>query len=96
MPRGFSSHFRRQLRRSPTFPGTKDWAWWYLTRRQKRVLQEQRQLGHFGGIPGRAPYWHIQEVGEPKAHVRRQAYIRRSINALLQEQPMILAEFKGR
>jgi hypothetical protein len=36
-------------------------AWWNLTRQQKEALQEQREAGRFGGIPGHAPYFWVQE-----------------------------------
>ena len=88
-----ASHFRRQTGRARRFSGDPSWAWWYLSRRQKAVLQQQRELGRFGAIPGRAPYWMVQERGEPKAHVRQQRYILRSILELEREQGEIMRRF---
>lgn len=40
-------------------------AWWYLSKKQKKALQEQRRAGKFGGETGigafRAPYFWLQE-----------------------------------
>jgi len=36
-------------------------AWWNLSREQKESLEEQRNLGMFGGIAGHAPYFWVQE-----------------------------------
>lgn len=39
------------------------YAWWLLHQTEKDKLQEARSMGMFGGMPGRAPYWHVAEVG---------------------------------
>ena len=37
-------------------------AWWFLTKEQRKLLASQRYAGGFGGIPGHAPYWWLQET----------------------------------
>jgi hypothetical protein len=38
------------------------YAWWNLSKKQKKLLNEMRDnAGMFGGTPGRAPYFWIQE-----------------------------------
>lgn len=92
MPRrDLGSHFRKHVGRGGRFDPS--WAWWYLSRRQKQVLQQQRERGAFGGLPGRAPQWMIQEKGEPKAHVRQQRYILRSVLQLEREQGEIIRRY---
>lgn len=39
----------------------KRFAWWYLSKLQKRQLRALRQAGEFGGTPGEAPYFWVQE-----------------------------------
>lgn len=49
-------------------------AWWFLSRKQKQVLQEQREAGKFGGQNaagvGRAPYFWSQEEGNEAASIK--------------------------
>lgn len=58
----------------PRPPMHKSQAWWYLSRRQKEILQREREAGDYGGeraaAAGRAPYFWAQEHGEPRAAIR--------------------------
>jgi hypothetical protein len=56
-------------------------AWWALSRQARQLLKEMRMQGMFGGTPGQAPYWHVQEVGEPKAEIEPLRYIRGAVDA---------------
>ena len=49
--------------------------WWSLSKRQKDVLQEEREGGRFGGSPPQPLYWWVQEVGNAKAGVTKQLYM---------------------
>jgi len=53
-----ATRYRRGLRRTG---GGSVFAWWNLSKEQKAVLQEQREMGRFGGVPGHAPYFWVQE-----------------------------------
>lgn len=39
----------------------KRFAWWWLSKAQKGWLHEFRQTGQFGGRPGKAPYFWVQD-----------------------------------
>lgn len=69
------------------------WAWWYLSNKQKKVLAQQRRGGRFGGMPGKAPYYWLQEFGDEKAHVRPQAFMAFAVAALLQQQGGIIGRY---
>ena len=81
----------REGRKRPEFDAS--WAWWYLSNKQKRVLAVQRRGGRFGGMPGKAPYYWLQEFGEETAHIRPQAFIAFSVAALLSKQGEIIGRF---
>lgn len=72
-------------------------AWWLLTRTQKRVLQEQRLAGRFGGQTGagagRAPYVWPHEEGSPAAGIAGRGFIEAGTLAWEQEVPRIIARF---
>ena len=53
-------------------------AWWDLSMAQKMTLERERGKGRFGGIPGKAPYWWIQEVGSSGAGIAPQGYLQRA------------------
>jgi len=52
-------------------------AWWYLTRRQKEALKEQRMLGRFGGT-GKPSYWPLQEAGMPEVGIKARRFVKES------------------
>jgi len=59
-------------------PANSSMAWWNLTPRQKRLLQEQRLAGEFGGKTaagvGNAPYFWAQEYGNAAANIVAQGF----------------------
>jgi len=75
----------------PRRPGwDKSWAWWYLSRHQKEMLARERKQGRFGGRTDKVAYMWIQELGEAKAHVRGQHFMRLAIGDLLGKQGEII------
>lgn len=56
-------------------------AWWFLTREQRKLLRDMRMQGRFGGIAGKAPYWMIQEAGEPSVGIEAKFYIDRAVES---------------
>lgn len=54
-------------------------AWKKLSPQAKKLLQQMRQSGMFGGVPGTAPYWHSQEVGNAKAEIKAKHYIQQAV-----------------
>ncbi len=53
-----------ESRRPAARPGARGgsvFAWWNLSRKQKQLLQQQRFAGRFGGTPGQARYFWVQE-----------------------------------
>ena len=66
------------------------YAWFYLSRFQKELLQAQRRAGRFGGETsigvGKAPYFWVQEgstpegrIGASKANVKPTFFVRDGI-----------------
>lgn len=45
---------------------TDSYAWWRMARKEKDLLREQRLMGMFGGVPGGAPYFWVQEGSTPE------------------------------
>ncbi len=74
-------------------------AWWYLSKKQKRVLEEQRGAGRFGGETakgvGKAPYFWPQERGEPKAAIRAQNVVAEAEEQWRPEADDIVRSFLG-
>jgi len=72
-------------------------AWWYLSAKQKRVLEEQRRAGKFGGETakgvGLAPYYWPQEHGEPKAMIVAQHVVENAIEGWRARANAIVADF---
>ncbi len=58
-------------------PGSPAEAWWKLSRAARTRLKDYRGSGmsEFGGSPGSAPYWAVQEYGEPMAKIEAKHYI---------------------
>jgi hypothetical protein len=61
-------------------PPHKSLAWWYLSREARQLLRQERRQGRFGGQPGKAPYWYVQEHGNVNANLRARFYIRRALD----------------
>ena len=59
-------------------PPSGEFAWWKLTPKQKRVLQQRRLAGEYGGETaagvGRAPYFWAQEYGNVAASIVGQGF----------------------
>lgn len=55
-------------------------AWWMLSKKQKKALRLKRASGDFGGesakAVSKAPYFWAQEHGEPKAAITGQGFVR--------------------
>lgn len=72
-------------------------AWWYLSARQKRVLEEQRKAGKFGGETakgvGLAPYYWAQEHGEEKATIVAQHVVEEAVEGWRAKANAIVADF---
>jgi hypothetical protein len=72
-------------------------AWWYLSKKQKQILEEQRQAGRFGGESakgvGKAPYFWAQEYGEPKAMIEAQGVVTEAVEDWRMEANEIVASF---
>ena len=60
-------------------PPTKSLAWWYLSYEARRLLDQKREEGLYGGIPGKAPYWMIQEEGNAGAEIQAQFYLKNTL-----------------
>ncbi len=60
-------------------PGDKSGAWAALSHDAKLALKAYRQAKRFGGTPNQAPYWAVQEYGEPLAQVEAVHYISQSL-----------------
>jgi hypothetical protein len=53
--------------------------WWFLPTEGKRKLWEMREQGMYGGIPGKAPYWHVLDKGHGRrAWVSAHNYVGKS------------------
>lgn len=67
-------------------PPSSEFAWWKLTQKQKRVLQERRLGGEYGGETaagvGRAPYFWVQEYGSVAADISAQGFAEEAWNKL--------------
>ena len=65
-------------------PANSAMAWWNLTPKQKRLLQERRLAGEYGGETaagvGRAPYFWAQEYGSAAANIQGQGFAGRAWN----------------
>lgn len=74
-------------------------AWWYLSKKQKQILEEQRQAGRFGGETakgvGKAPYYWLQEYGEPKAMIVPQGVVGKAVEQWRPEADGIVRSFLG-
>lgn len=72
-------------------------AWWYLSAKKKRILEEQRRAGRFGGDAakgaGLAPYYWAQEHGEPKASIEAQNVVDKAVKGWRAEANAIVADF---
>ena len=72
-------------------------AWWYLSTKQKRILKEQRKAGKFGGETakgvGLAPYYWAQEHGEPKAMIKAQHIVGKAVEGWRVKANAIVADF---
>lgn len=58
-----------------------DWgkfAWWYLSKRQKQSLKEQRAKGRFGGTPGKPTYWYLHEAGKKEVGINATHFMRKA------------------
>lgn len=71
--------------------------WWYLSAKQKKILEEQRKAGKFGGETakgvGLAPYYWPQEHGEPKASIEAQHVVEEAVEGWRVEANAIVADF---
>lgn len=74
-------------------PRSKADAWWALSRRAREELLRQRLAGRFGGEMGKAPYWHVQEVGEPHAQVEPHFYLERALRQFHEALPGSLRRY---
>lgn len=74
-------------------------AWWYLSKKQKQVLEEQRQAGRFGGESakgvGKAPYFWAQEYGEEGAMIVGQGVVTEAVEEWRAEANTIVSSFIG-
>ena len=72
-------------------------AWWYLSAKKKRVLEEQRKAGKFGGDSakgaGLAPYYWAQEHGEEKASIVKQEIVDKAVKGWRPQANAIVADF---
>jgi len=76
-------------------PPSPSLAWWFLSRRAKELLLAERLTGRFGGIPGQAPYWLVQEKGEVKANVQARRYIARAVAQWRSELGLMIKQWIG-
>ena len=78
---------------------TSAFAWWYLSKKQKQVLDEQRKAGRFGGETakgaGLAPYFWAQEYGEPKAMILAQHVVTEAVEQWRPEANELVRSFIG-
>ena len=72
-------------------------AWWYLSAKQKGVLEEQRKAGKFGGETakgvGLAPYYWAQEHGEEKAMIVAQHVVEKAVEGWRTQANAIVTDF---
>ncbi len=75
------------------------YAWWNLTHKQKRILQEQRELGKFGGQnaagAGRAPYFWAQEEGNTAANIHPHRHVEKAWVRFQSRVQAIMSEYFG-
>jgi len=55
-------------------------AWWALPKKAKKLLDEMREAGQFGGKAGQAPYWLIQEKGLGEVGIQSLQYLKSSVD----------------
>lgn len=79
---------------APPPKGAKD-AWKYLSREAKAKLEEARNAGMFGGIPGAAPYWLVQERGKEIVGVAGTHYLQRAIKTWQEKYHIEIKQWLG-
>jgi hypothetical protein len=62
------------------------YAWWRLTPQQKKMLDDKRESGMFGGEPGKAPYMWVQEgsinsAGAVRAGIHPTAFVENALSS---------------
>jgi len=82
-------------------PKNKKMAWWYLPyvnpKNTRKLLDQMRDTGKFGGKPGTAPYWLIQEKGMPEVGIQGIHYLQNAISTWKQGlQARIGQQLRGR
>lgn len=81
-PRGTIEQFLQdypRFRLPPRDRPPKHLAWWVLPNEAKVLLEQGRRRGEYGGIPTKAPYWHIQNVGSAAATIVGNQYVERAL-----------------
>jgi len=76
-------------------PPSPNLAWWYLSHQAKQLLLSERLAGRFGGIPGQAPYWLVQEKGNVKSNVEGRFYITRAVEQWKAELGIMIKQWIG-
>lgn len=56
-------------------PDSPKHAWRALSKEAKVLLWEERQSGRYGGTPGEAPYWILQDRGDEEVLIKPQFFI---------------------
>lgn len=89
-PKGTIAEFLKDFGGPRRKPPDKSWAWWYLSKRQKEALDAARRQGKYGGQPGKAPYFWVQEYGDLEAQVEPQLFVWTAVRNLVAKIPAII------
>jgi hypothetical protein len=70
-------------------------AWRALPVRARELLDQKRDTGQYGGVPGQAPYWLIQERGYPAVGISPVRYIKDAVDKWKSEVHVIIRKQIG-
>jgi len=79
----------------PPPPGRSKEAWWFLPTATRKRLDKERDAGRFGGTPGQAPYWIVQERGMPLVGIREIGYLKEARRQWEAELPVRVGRWIG-
>jgi hypothetical protein len=78
MLKSYRENEQIKIGKPPTNPKM---AWWALPVKTRELLDQKRDEGLFGGKPGKAPYWIVQEAGAPEVGISPIKYLRAAVDA---------------
>lgn len=73
-----------------------NYPWAMLPQEGKDELEREREMGNFGGVPGKAPYWHVVDVGYGiPANVTGHHYVAKSTQQIIALNRQRIRDFMG-